>query len=136
MTDPTEKWRQAYRDMQAALLDSGALDEAALRDRRGDADLDTTQAWVLQQGTALLAVDGPNGVVYPAFQFTAAGDVRVELAPHVATLQDARVEPWIAWRWLTEPESLLSGEIPQEVMVTDPRRAAIATERYAEQQRF
>jgi hypothetical protein len=135
MTDPTEKWQQAYGDMQAALLDSGALDQAALRALRGDTDADATQAWVLQQGTALLAVSGPQGKVYPAFQFTEAGDVRPELAPHVATLQDSGVTPWITWRWLTEPASLLSGEIPHEVMVTDPRRAATATERYAERRR-
>ena len=88
-----------------------------------------------QHGTALLAVVGPQGVVYPAFQFTDAGDVRAELVSHVATLHDAGATPWIVWRWLTEPVSLLSGEIPHEVMRTDPRRAAIATERYAEQRR-
>jgi hypothetical protein len=47
---------------------------------------------VQQQGCRILVVDTPDGPRYPSFQFTPAGQVRPELAPHIAALQHAGVD--------------------------------------------
>lgn len=132
VTNPTEKWRQAFRDMQARLIESGALGLEALRSRRGDSKIAATEAWARSQGSAVLVVAHAGAFVYPAFQFTGAGDLRPELSPHLGILQEAGLSPWMAWAWLTEPATLLSGDIPEQIMVSNPRRAAIAVERYAD----
>ncbi|MCW2838759.1 MAG: Uncharacterized protein JWR55_242 [Aeromicrobium sp.] len=129
MTDPTEKWRQAFRDQQARLLEVGVLDLEALRSRRRDPN---TAAWARTQGSAVLVLAHADGPVYPTFQFTDTGDLRPELAPHVAALQDAGLPTWTIWAWLTAPAALLSGDIPEQIMVTNPRRAGRAVQRYAD----
>jgi hypothetical protein len=132
VTDPTEKWHQAFRDLRARQLESGLLDLEALRSRRDERTVVATATWVRTQGSAVLAVDHAGTRAYPAFQFTDAGDLRPELAPHVAFLQDSGLSPWLIWAWLTEPVALLSGDIPEQVMVSNPHRAAIAIERYVD----
>ncbi|KQP83543.1 hypothetical protein ASF35_00665 [Aeromicrobium sp. Leaf291] len=135
MTDPTEKWHQAFRDFQARLLESGALDLEALRSRRDDSSIATTAAWARSQGSAVLVLVDAGGPVYPAFQFTDTGDLRPELSPHVALLRDAGLSPWMTWAWLTEPAALLSGHIPEQVLVSDPRGGGRAVQRRADRHR-
>ncbi|KQX75902.1 hypothetical protein [Aeromicrobium sp. Root472D3] len=135
MTDPIEKWRQASRDMQARLLESGVLDLEALRSQRRDPNTAATADWARTQGSAVLVLADAGGPVYPTFQFTDTGDLRPELATHVAVLQDAGLSPWMTWAWLTEPVALLSGDIPEQIMVTNPRRVGRAVQRYADRYR-
>ncbi|KAA1376400.1 hypothetical protein [Aeromicrobium fastidiosum] len=135
MTDPTEKWRQAFRDLQARLLESGVLDLETLRSQRRDPNTAATADWARTQGSAVLVLADAAGPVYPTFQFTDTGDLRPELAPHVAVLQDAGLSPWLVWAWLTEPVALLSGDVPEQIMVTNPRRAGRAVRRYADRYR-
>jgi hypothetical protein len=135
MTDPTEKWRRTFRDLQARLLESGALDPEALRARRDDPNIALAAAWAQTQGSAVLVVDNAGVPSYPAFQFTDTGDLRPELAPHVAILQDAGLSPWMTWAWLTEPVASLSGDIPEQVLVSNPRRAGRAVQRQADRHR-
>jgi len=135
VTNPTEKWRQAFRDLQARLLESAVLDLEALRSQRRDPNTAATADWARAQGSAALVLADAGGPVYPTFQFTDTGDLRPELAPHVAVLQDAGLSPWKIWEWLTEPAALLSGDIPEQIMVTNPRRAGRAVQRYADRYR-
>lgn len=135
MTDPIEKWRQAFRDMQARLLESGVLDLEALRSQRRDPNIEATADWARTQGSAVLVLADAEGPVYPTFQFTDTGDLRPELATHVAVLQDAGLSPCKIWAWLTEPVSLLSGDIPEQVVASSPRRVERAVRRYADRYR-
>lgn len=41
----------------------------------------------------------------------------------------------MTWVWLTEPRGLLTGAIPQEVLVSSPARGVRAVQRRAEQAR-
>ena len=135
MTDPTEKWRQAFRDLQARLLESGAMDLEALRSRRRDPNTAATADWARTQGSAVLVLAHADGPVYPSFQFTDTGELRPELAPHVAVLQDAGLSPWMTWAWLTGPAALLSRDIPEQVVASSPRRVERAVRRYADRYR-
>jgi hypothetical protein len=74
---------------------------------------------------ALLALPLPNrSIVVPAFQLTDAGEPRPELHPLLEQLLLARINGWAVWTWLTHPSSLLSGDVPERVAVTDPERGA------------
>lgn len=128
VTDPTEKWRQAHVDMQNELLKSGVLDDESLRALRGDPDVATTRAWVSRQAQQVIVADTPHGRFYPIFQFTAVGDLRAELAPHIVTLQGAGYSPWVTWDWLVNRATLLSGDIPAQVLVDNPARGVGAVQ--------
>ena len=135
MTDPTEEWRHAFQDLQVRLLKSGALDLEALCARRDDPSTAAAEAWAEMQGSAILVLVYAGNLVYPAFQFTDTGDLRPELASHVTVLRDAGLSPWMTWAGLTAPAALLSGDVPEKLLVTDPRRAGRAVQRYADQHR-
>ena len=132
MTDPTDTWRQNFRDLQTQLLETGVFDDQDLSDLRGDGSPSDTAAWARQQGTRILAVDTGQGRAYPSFQFTPTGDVRPELASSLSVLQDAGLSAWITWAWMTEPTGLLSGAVPHEILGVDPARGAAAVQRRAE----
>lgn len=131
MKDPIQKWRRAYAELQARLLASGALDLSSLSALRADSSHADTAAWLRQEGSRVLAVDREDSTFYPRFQFTEAGDLRTELARHIATLQESGAPPWRIWAWLTEPAALVSGEVPVEVLVENPARGMRAVERFA-----
>ncbi len=131
MEDPIYKWRRAYAELQARLLASGALDLTSLSALRADSSVADTAAWVRRQGSRILAVDREESTFYPRFQFTEAGGLRAELAPHVATLQESGARSWRIWAWLVEPAALVSGEVPVDVLAENPARGIRAVERFA-----
>ena len=131
MTDPTDTWQQNYLDLQTELLESGALGDESLRGLRADPNVGETLAWVARQELRIIVVDTARGHAYPSFQFTPSGELRPQLAPHVATLQGAGYSPWLTWAWLAGGATLLSGDTPVRVMVDNPVRAARAVQRYA-----
>jgi hypothetical protein len=49
----------------------------------------------------------------------------------LAELRAACVDGWESWTWLTSPSSYLSGDVPEQVAVTDPARAAQDAARFA-----
>ncbi|MEV5000367.1 hypothetical protein [Nocardioides sp. LML1-1-1.1] len=73
---------------------------------------------------ALLVVPHEGGVLVPAFQLDAAGELRAELGAVLSPLLAARMDPWAVWSWLTQPAGLLGGAVPHEA-VRDPEEAAV-----------
>ena len=67
----------------------------------------------------LLVVPVETRVVVPGFQLTATGEVRADIAPLLEPLLAAKMDPWRAWAWLTQPAALTLGRAPEEA-VTDP----------------
>lgn len=67
----------------------------------------------------LLLVPIDERVAVPAFQLTGSGELRPELAPVLEPLLAARMDPWRAWAWLTQPAALTLGHVPERA-VTDP----------------
>jgi hypothetical protein len=61
----------------------------------------------------LLIVTADQRVLVPAFQLTAEGELRPDLAPVLEPLLAARMDPWRAWAWLTQPALLLGGLVPE-----------------------
>jgi len=107
------------------LLASPRHSYASLAALRG-ATPEATRFWVHKsaQQHALLVVPLDEDVVVPAFQLTADGDVRPELAPVLDALLSAGQDPWHVWGWLTQPAALLGGEVPERA-VTDPEESAL-----------
>lgn len=70
----------------------------------------------------LLIVATESGTVVPAFQLTASGALRPELGPVLEPLLAARMDPWRAWVWLTQPAGLLGGQVPER-LAADPDEA-------------
>ncbi len=131
-TGPVDKQAERLADFRARLA-AGALTVAQLASRRGDSDPDATGDWVdaRRLERSLIACALPDrSLVIPAFQLT-AGEPRPELRPLLERLLGAGLDDWTAWTWLTQPSSLLSGEMPERVAVTDPERALRASARFA-----
>ncbi|TIC89027.1 hypothetical protein E8D34_00450 [Nocardioides sp. GY 10113] len=67
----------------------------------------------------LLVIAHDQHVLVPGFQLDPAGELRPELGAVLEPLLAARMDPWKAWIWLTQPAGLLSGAVPQEA-AADP----------------
>lgn len=80
----------------------------------------------------LLVVPVEDRVVVPAFQLGPDGELRPELAPVLEPLLAARMDPWRAWVWLTQPAALTLGQAPEQAAVSDPDLVRTAAERLAE----
>ena len=106
--------------LRAALLETPWFTYETLADVRGTA-VNTTRFAVhkAQQTHRLLVVPVEARVVVPAFQLTDAGEIRPDIAPLLEPLLAARMDPWRAWAWLTQPAALTFGRAPEEA-VTDP----------------
>ncbi|SOC50161.1 hypothetical protein SAMN05660748_2901 [Blastococcus aggregatus] len=117
-----------------ARLSGGALTLGQLASRRGEQDPDATGDWVAVRRLerSLIACVLPDrSLVVPAFQLTEAAEPRPELRPLLERLLGAGIDGWTAWTWLTQPSSLLSGEVPERVAVADQERALRASARFA-----
>lgn len=100
--------------LREALLASDWFTYETLAELRG-ASLESTRFAVHKAGGAhrLLVVAADERVLVPAFQLTALGEPRPDLAPVLGSLLAARMDPWRAWAWLTQPAALLGGLVPE-----------------------
>ena len=120
----------SHRD---ALLATPLYTHASLRELRGDAKESSTRTWLSRRKAEkkVFTVTHNGRTLIPAFQLDDRGEPRLELQPLLATLQGAGVHGWALWTWLTSPTSLLSGEVPEQLVRTTPKRALRAAERFA-----
>ncbi|MEQ6899836.1 hypothetical protein [Nocardioides sp. YIM 152588] len=70
----------------------------------------------------LLVIAHDGLTLVPGFQLDDEGELRPELGPVLEPLLAARMDPWKAWIWLTQPAGLLAGLVPQEA-AADPAEA-------------
>ena len=106
--------------LRAALLETPWFTYETLAEVRGTS-VDATRYAVhkAEQTHRLVVVPVEGRVVVPAFQLTDEGEVRPDIAPLLEPLLAARMDPWRAWAWLTQPAALTFGRAPEEA-VTDP----------------
>jgi hypothetical protein len=104
-----------------------------LSELRGDAKESSTRTWLSRRKAEnkIFAVTHNGRTLIPAFQLDDRGEPRPELQPLLAALQGAGVRGWALWTWLTSPTSLLSGEVPEQLVHTAPKRVLRAAERFA-----
>jgi hypothetical protein len=88
MTDPAEAQRAKNLALRSWLIASGAYDFSALCSLRRDTDPAATSEWIQGQGTSMLVLETPEGVRYPAFQFTERGALKTDLSVHIKELQE------------------------------------------------
>ena len=72
----------------------------------------------------LLVVAAEERTLVPAFQLTAEGEPRPDLAAVLEPLLAAGMDPWRAWAWLTQPAGLLGGLVPERA-AADPATADV-----------
>ena len=106
--------------LRAALLETPWFSYETLAEVRGTS-VNATRFAVhkAEQTHRLLVVPVEDRVVVPAFQLTGEGEIRPDIAPLLEPLLAARMDPWRAWAWLTQPAALTFGRAPAEA-VTDP----------------
>jgi hypothetical protein len=106
--------------LRAALLETPWFTYETLAEVRG-ASVDATRYAVhkAEQTHRLVVVPVEGRAVVPAFQLTDEGEIRPDIAPLLEPLLAARMDPWRAWAWLTQPAALTFGRAPEEA-VTDP----------------
>lgn len=106
--------------MRAALLETPWFTYETLAEVRGTS-VDATRYAVhkAEQTHRLVVVAVEGRAVVPAFQLTDAGEIRADVAPLLEPLLAAKMDPWRAWAWLTQPAALTFGRAPAEA-VTDP----------------
>ena len=109
--------------LREALLATPWFTYATLGELRGTS-VDATRFAVHKaaQTHRLLVVPVETRVVVPGFQLTATGEVRADIAPLLEPLLAAKMDPWRAWAWLTQPAALTFGRAPEEA-VADPELA-------------
>lgn len=109
--------------LREELLASPWFSYETLAELRGTS-VDATRFAVHKAGGEhrLLVVAADGRTVVPGFQLTTHGDLRPELAPVLEPLLAARMDPWKAWAWLTQPAGLLGGQVPEQA-VADPETA-------------
>jgi len=71
------------------------------------------------QDNRLLVVATDERALVPAFQLTDEGEPRPDLVEVLRPLLAARMDPWRAWAWLTQPAGLLGGLVPEKA-AADP----------------
>lgn len=122
------------RAFRQGLIDRGALTIDQLAEGRGQAT-GTASKWLRRCANAgevfTVKVDGrvllPLSLLDPAFDpIPAWRDV-------LTHLRGAGLDGWALWAWIDAPHSLLSGEIPSDLIISDPDRVVLAAERYARQ---
>jgi hypothetical protein len=120
----------AHRD---ALLATPVYTHESLQQMRGDTRASSTRTWLSRRKDAreLFTVKHDGRTIIPAFQLDADAEPRPELQPVLQTLIEAGVQSWALWTWLTSPTSLLSGEIPEQLVRSTPQRVLRAARRFA-----
>lgn len=106
--------------LRAALLEMPWFTYETLAEVRG-ASVDATRYAVhkAEQTHRLVVVTVEGRAVVPAFQLTDDGEIRPDVAPLLEPLLAAKMDPWRAWAWLTQPAALTFGRAPEEA-VADP----------------
>ena len=96
-----------------------------------------TRTWVSRkrEKQQLFTVGVDRQVLIPAFQLNEDGSPRKDLAPILGTLLDGGVDGWSLWTWLTVGTPLLSGEVPEKLVASNPERVLKAASRFAAQNR-
>ena len=109
--------------LRGELLASPWFTYETLAELRG-ASLEATRFAVHKAGQThrLLVVAADERTLVPAFQLTAEGEPRPDLAAVLEPLLAAGMDPWRAWAWLTQPAGLLGGLVPERA-AADPATA-------------
>ena len=81
------------------------------------------------QAGRLFTVKVDGRVRVPASLLDSAFDPIKAWEPVLAALDEAEPSDWGKWAWIDSPSSLLSGEVPSEVIEVDPDRVLHAAER-------
>lgn len=111
--------------VRAALLASPTHTYASLGELRGVSENAARFAvHKAAERRVLLVIAYDEGVLVPAFQLDATGELRAELAPLLEPLLAAGMDPWQVWAWLTQPAGLLGGAVP-EIAVRDEDEAPL-----------
>jgi len=122
------------REFRRSLVNRGAftVDDiaAGVGIKRG-----TAQKWLERHVKAgrLFTVKVDGRVLVPASLVDAAFDPIEAWSAVLAELNEVEGSGWGKWAWIDGPSALLSGEVPSDVIETDPDRVLQAAKRHVTQ---
>jgi len=116
--------------LRQQLLETGALDYAALAQGRGSSP-DAARKWVerAEARNEIITVRYDNRVYTPLCVLDDAFDTNPAFQPVIAALAEAGETAWAAWTYLATPSTWLDGESPVDVIHKDPTAVLRATQR-------
>ena len=131
---PDATVRQARRlaTLRRSLLAQGALPTTAIAEGRGMKP-STARTWLSRQRKAhrLFTVNLDGETVVPAFLLDDAFEPRDAARPAIEALRSAGEDGWALWAWFATPSAWLGGQIPADVLATDPGKVAESARRRA-----
>lgn len=124
-------WEQTRRlaARRASMIRGGAVSYRDLAEQRGQLP-SSVRTWATRlrtRGELITVRFGRDGWV-PVFQLDESLDVRADLRGVLRELRS--LGDWERWTWLESPTSLLSGEVPHEVVRDDEGRVLEAARRF------
>ncbi|MFB9777542.1 hypothetical protein [Brevibacterium otitidis] len=129
----SQKQVQRSAGLRQHLMDvEGFETYASLAETRNSLE-SSVRTWVSRKRkrNELFTIELNGATMIPTVQLTNSGDADPRIVELMRPLLDAGLDGWSLWAWLTQPNGLLSGEVPAEVVKTNTRRAVRAADRYA-----
>ena len=81
-----------------------------------------------QEARHLFVVRNRDEVIIPRFFFDETFDPVKGYEPVIRVLEHGRVSSWGMWAWLAGPSRLLGGEVPSQLIATQPERVLEAAQ--------
>lgn len=118
------------REFRQSLVDRGGFTVDDIAQGLG-LDRITAQAWLEQhvEANRLFTVDVQERALVPASLLDSAFEPIQAWVPVIERLRQGEVPAWGMWAWIDGPQALLSGEVPSNVIRSDPARVVLATQR-------
>jgi len=116
--------------LRQQLLETGALDYAALAQGRGSSP-DAARKWVerAEARNEIITVRYDSRVYTPLCVLDDAFDADPAFQPVIAALAEVGETAWSAWAYLATPSTWLDGDSPVDVIHKDPAAVLRATQR-------
>lgn len=134
---PQDSQRQVQRSValrERLLTEHGAYTYAQLAELR-EIESSSVRTWIsrLRQQDRIFTVDHAGRTFVPAILLSEPDTLDESVGALITPLLSAGMDEWAIWAWLVSPTGLLSGEVPADMVKTNPSRALKAAVRRAEE---
>jgi hypothetical protein len=128
----TVEQARRFSQLRTALLGGGAYTTAALA-RAKDMTANNARQWVSRHRRAdrLFTVAQEGETLVPAFLLDDQLEPRHEAQPVISALRSVGEDGWALWTWFATPSAWLGGQVPADLVATEPERVTAAARQRA-----